>query len=158
MHKALTIIVCIVLCNLAGLIGVVTTDTGASPWYQQLAKPAFNPPGWVFGPVWTLLYVLMGVALYLLIRAWPASGLALALFFTQLLLNAIWTPVFFGAHQIGWALVVIVGLWLAIAATIVATWYISRPATWLLTPYLLWVTFAAVLNTALWRLNLGSLR
>lgn len=153
MKTLFSIIACVILCNLAGIVGVVTTDTGSSPWYQQLIKPSFNPPGWIFGPVWTLLYTLMGIALFLLLRQWPASRVAILLFAAQLLLNAIWTPVFFGAHQIGWAIVVIAAMWAAIVATMVSAWPVSPTATWLLAPYLLWVSFATVLNVTLWRLN-----
>jgi translocator protein len=147
------IVGCILLCQAAGAIGALTTQTGSSPWYQTLQKPAFNPPGWVFGPVWTLLYALMGVALFLLIRQWPGARLAIILFAVQLLLNAAWTPVFFGAHQIGAALVIIIAMWLAIAATMVSAWFVTPAVTWLLLPYLLWVSFATVLNGAFWRLN-----
>jgi translocator protein len=147
------IIGCILLCQAAGALGALTTQTGGSSWYQTLEKPSFNPPGWVFGPVWTLLYALMGIALFLLIRQWPGSRLAIILFAVQLMLNAAWTPVFFGAHQIGAALLVIVILWLAIAATMAAAWFAAPAASLLLAPYLLWVTFATVLNAAFWRLN-----
>lgn len=153
MKTVLTIIGCILLCNLAGVLGVITTETGNSPWYQQLNKPSFNPPGWVFGPVWTTLYTMMGIALFLLIRQWPGSRLAIAMFVVQLVLNAMWTPVFFGAHQIGWALVVIIAMWVAIVGTMITAWAVSPAATWLLVPYLLWVSFATVLNATLWRLN-----
>jgi tryptophan-rich sensory protein len=153
MKNALLLIGCVILCNLAGILGALSTDTGASPWYQQLNKPAFNPPGWIFGPVWTLLYTMMGVALYLLIRQWPVSRVAIALFALQLLLNALWTPVFFGMQQMGWAIVVIVMMWLAIAATMLAAWRTSPAAVWLLAPYLAWVTFATILNVTLWRMN-----
>ena len=147
------IIGCILVCQGAGAIGALTTQTGSSPWYQSLTKPPFNPPGWVFGPVWTLLYALMGVALYLLVRRWPESRWAVILFAVQLLLNAAWTPVFFGAHQIGAALLLIIVLWLAISATMAAAWNVSPAATLLLLPYILWVSFATVLNGFFWRLN-----
>lgn len=144
---------CILLCQAAGAVGALSTDTGNSPWYQSLLKPSFNPPGWVFGPVWVMLYTLMGIALYLLVRQWPESRIVVVLFVIQLLLNAAWTPVFFGGHQIGAAMVVIGAMWLAILGTMLAAWPISPAATWLLLPYLLWVSFAAVLNGSIWRLN-----
>ncbi len=147
------IVGCILLCQAAGAIGALTTQTGSSSWYQTLEKPSFNPPGWVFGPVWTLLYALMGVALFVLIRQWPGSRVAVILFVVQLLLNAAWTPVFFGAHQIGAAMLIIVAMWLAIAATMICAWFVAPAVTWLLLPYLLWVSFASVLNGAFWRLN-----
>ncbi len=152
--SALTIVACIVLCQSAGAIGVLSSPTGNSPWYQSLAKPGFNPPGWIFAPVWTILYAMMGVALWLLLRAgWGEARWAILLFVAQLVLNALWTPMFFRWHEIGWALAVIVVMEALIVATIVAAWPVSRPAAALLLPYAAWVAFATVLNTALYRLN-----
>ena len=127
-------------------------------WYEALDKPFFTPPGWVFGPAWTTLYVLMGVAAW---RVWREAGfaeakVALALFFVQLLFNAAWSPVFFGMRRMDLAFPVIVALWLFIAATIGAFAQHDRPAAWLLAPYLGWVTFASALNLALWRMNLDA--
>lgn len=124
-------------------------------WYASLQKPAWNPPGWIFGPVWTALYTMMAVAAWLV---WKRGGFVaqrrpLALFLTQLSLNALWTPLFFGLHWPGLAFAEILLLWLAIAATIAAFRPVSRPAMLLLVPYLAWVSFAAVLNFKLWRLN-----
>lgn len=124
-------------------------------WYATLKKPSWNPPGWIFGPVWSALYVLMAVAAWLV---WQRGGFAaqrrpLALFLVQLALNAAWTPLFFGLHWPGLAFAEIVLLWLAIAATLAAFRPVSRTAAWLLVPYLAWVSFAAVLNFTLWRLN-----
>jgi translocator protein len=123
--------------------------------YAGLNKPAFNPPGWVFGPVWTLLYAMMGTSAWLV---WSRSGfrgarVALGLYLGQLALNAAWTPVFFGAQRPDLAFLVIVALWIALAATIVAFRRHSRAAMLLLLPYLAWVSFAAVLNFSLWQLN-----
>lgn len=124
-------------------------------WYAALAKPAWNPPSWIFGPVWTLLYVLMAVAAWLVWRAGagPQRRRALALYGVQLALNAAWTPLFFGLHLLGAALAEILVLWVAIAATMVAFARVSRVAAWLLAPYLAWVGFAAVLTFTIWRLN-----
>ena len=124
-------------------------------WYLALEKPAWNPPSWVFAPVWTTLYVMMGVAAWLV---WRRSGFAgargaLSLFFCQLGLNALWSYIFFGAHQMGWALVEMGGLWVAILGTILAFRRHSCAAARLLMPYLAWVSFAAVLNFTLWQLN-----
>ena len=121
-------------------------------WYAALNKPAWNPPAWVFGPAWTLLYTLMAIAAWLV---WKHDGWRrpLKLYFVQLLLNAAWTPIFFGAHQLGWALVEIVLLWIAILLTLLAFHGVSRKAAWLMVPYLGWVTFATFLNFTLWRLN-----
>lgn len=143
---------------LAGFLGITFCAPLAGmfslpgAWYEALNKPAWNPPPWVFGPAWTLLYTLMALAAWLV---WKRDGWRrpLMLYFVQLLLNAAWTPVFFGAHQLGWALVVIVLLWIAILATLRSFHGVSRKAGYLLVPYLAWVTFAAFLNFTLWRLN-----
>jgi translocator protein len=121
-------------------------------WYVALNKPAWNPPAWLFGPVWTLLYTLMAVAAWLV---WKRAGFAkpLMFYFAQLALNAAWTPIFFSAHRLGGALVVIVALWLAILMTWVSFRRVNRTAGWLFVPYLAWVSFATYLNFTLWRLN-----
>jgi tryptophan-rich sensory protein len=122
-------------------------------WYATLVKPAWNPPAWVFGPAWTLLYTLMALAAWLVWKR-VGWGRPLWLYFLQLLLNAAWTPIFFGAQQLGWALVEIVLLWIAILFTLRSFYRVSRTAGALFAPYLAWVTFATVLNFTLWRLNL----
>jgi translocator protein len=124
-------------------------------WYAALAKPSWNPPCWIFGPVWSALYLMMAVAAWLV---WKRGGFAgqrrpLALFITQLTLNAAWTPLFFGLHRPGLAFAEILLLWLAILATLVSFLRVNKLAGWLLAPYLAWVTFASVLNFTLWRLN-----
>ena len=126
-----------------------------SEWYASLKKPSWNPPGWIFGPVWSALYTMMAVAAWLV---WKRGGFAvqrrpLALFLIQLALNAAWSPLFFGLHWPGVACAEIVLLWAAIGTTLVAFRSVSRVAAWLLAPYLAWVSFAAVLNFTLWRLN-----
>jgi tryptophan-rich sensory protein len=141
----------------AGGIGsLAVTDPGFSSWYATIAKPGFTPPGWAFGPVWTVLYLLMGVAAFLVWQKGLGSRLvriALAWFLVQLGLNAAWTPVFFGLHRIGLALLVIALLWVAIVGTMYYFLRVSRPAGLLLVPYLLWVSFATVLNASIWHLN-----
>ncbi len=124
-------------------------------WYAALVKPSWNPPNWIFGPVWTLLYILMGIAAWLVWRRGETArvGAALGAFVFQIILNALWSYLFFGAHRMGLALVEIVILWLAILATALLFRVHSRAAAYLLVPYLLWVGFATALNTALWRLN-----
>ncbi|MCA8914930.1 MAG: tryptophan-rich sensory protein [Planctomycetes bacterium] len=128
---------------------------GPGDWYDSLRKPAFNPPGWVFGPVWTLLYAMMGTSAWLVWRrgGFKHAGTALGLFILQLVLNAAWTPLFFGLKAPGVALVVIIALWLAILATAIAFMGRSRLAALLLLPYLLWVSYATLLNGSLWYLN-----
>jgi tryptophan-rich sensory protein len=124
-------------------------------WYAHLVKPALTPPGWVFGPVWTLLYALMGAAAWLVWRLHSLAGaiLPLSLFLLQLVLNALWTCAFFGLKNPGLALLNIVALWLAILATLIAFRRYYQPAGQLLIPYLLWVSFAVYLNLQFWRLN-----
>jgi translocator protein len=121
-------------------------------WYAGLNKPSWNPPAWIFGPAWTLLYTLMAVAAWLV---WKRVGFTrpLGLYFVQLALNAAWTPIFFGAHEMGWALIEIMMLWIAIALTLISFFRVNRAAGWLLAPYLAWVTFATALNFTLWKLN-----
>jgi tryptophan-rich sensory protein len=123
-------------------------------WYASLNKPEWNPPSWIFGPVWTALYLMMAGSAWLV---WRRDGWRrpLWLYFTQLALNAAWTPVFFGAREIGWALVLIVVLWLAILVTLLSFLRVSRVAGGMLLPYLAWVSFAAFLNFTLWRMNPG---
>ncbi len=136
-------------------VGSVFTSSAMPDWYMSLEKPAFNPPSWVFGPVWTVLYIMMAVAAWLVWRASGFRGAALALtvYAAQLVLNLAWSGIFFGLREPGWALVEILALWAAIVATAVLFRPHSRVAAWLLVPYLLWVSFAAVLNGAIWRLN-----
>lgn len=124
-------------------------------WYAHLQKPAWNPPNWVFGPVWTALYATMAVAAWLV---WKRGGFArqrlpLSLFVAQLLLNALWSPLFFGLHHAGLAFADLSLLWLALLATTSAFWNAHSPAGALLLPYLAWVTFAGALNFTIWRLN-----
>lgn len=139
----------VLLTFLAPLLGAFTPP-GA--WYQALQKPEWTPPAWLFAPVWTLLYLGMAMAAWLVWKKGMRSG-ALRWYIIQWALNAAWTPVFFGAHQIGLALLVMFCLWLAIVLTLRAFWQVSRSAGLLLVPYLLWVSFATLLNVTLWWLN-----
>jgi len=124
-------------------------------WYRQLNKPAWNPPNAIFAPVWTVLYLLMATATWLVWRRYGFSGasLPLTLFVFQLLLNAAWTWLFFGRHRIEGALIDIIVLWVAILATLISFWKLEPRAGLLLVPYLAWVSFATVLNWTFWRLN-----
>lgn len=153
-RQVLQLILSIVVCQLAGAIGAVFTAPSIPGWYTTLTKPALNPPAWIFGPVWTTLYLLMGISLWLIWRSSSKEKTrAIWLFALQLILNAIWSPIFFGAQSIGNALAVIVLLWAAIVLTILVFKNISRAAAWLLVPYIVWVSFAAYLNLAIWVLN-----
>ncbi len=144
------------LCFGAAAIGSAVTRPAVTGWYVTVQKPVFSPPNELFAPVWTLLYFLMAVALYLV---WQKredgvrDNLALQLFAVQLALNVFWSVVFFGLQSIGGGLVVIGLLWLTLLATIRRFWPISRIAAACLSPYFLWLSFAAVLNFAIWRLN-----
>ena len=124
-------------------------------WYAGLVKPAWNPPGWLFGPVWTALYTMMAIAAWLVWRrgGWEWQRGPLLLFLFQLLLNALWMPIFFGLHRPGLGFAEIVLLWFAIAGTIALFRRVNSATTWLLVPYLLWVSYATALTFALWRLN-----
>lgn len=139
----------------AGAIGGLATASSIPTWYAGLAKPDFNPPNGVFGPVWTTLYVLMAVAAWRVWRTPPdrRRSVALVLYGAQLVLNLLWSLVFFGLRQPGWALVDIAMLLAAVVATAVAFWRIDRPAGLMLAPYAAWVSFASVLNFEIWRLN-----
>jgi len=150
------LIISIVACLAAGGIGSIFTRSAIPTWYATLEKPIFSPPNWLFAPVWTLLYIMMGIAAFLVWR----KGLknrqvrtALIVFLIQLILNAFWSVVFFGLESPLCGFVVIVVLWLAILLTVLLFYRISRVASVLLWPYLLWVTFAAVLNGSIWLLN-----
>lgn len=150
--KVVALVVSLVFAFGAAATGALVEVGG---WYAALNKPSWNPPSWVFGPVWSLLYILMALAAW---RVWLRGGFAaqrraLALYFVQLVLNAAWTPIFFGARSPGWALLEIILLWLAIAACVAAFRRVDRIAWALLLPYLAWVSFAAFLNFTLWRLN-----
>jgi benzodiazapine receptor len=155
-REALALAGFLVTCFAVAALGALATGPAVAGWYQEIEKPSFNPPAWVFGPAWTLLYALMSCAAFLAWRRCGLRSLPLALFAVQLLLNGLWSPVFFGLARPGAALIVIVAMWLAIVACLVAFWRVSRLAGGLLIPYLAWVSFATVLNAAIWRLNPGQ--
>ncbi len=123
-------------------------------WYRTLRKPGWTPPDWLFPIAWTVLYTLMAIAAWLVTASGsPLALCALALWCWQLVLNAVWSPAFFGLHRLGAALVVILVFWVALAATVAAFFQVAAVAGWLLLPYLAWVSYAAALNFALWRMN-----
>jgi benzodiazapine receptor len=142
----------LVLCFGVLLLGTLATTSALTEWYPALRKPSWTPPGWVFGPVWTLLYPLMAVAGWMAWREGRARVGPLV-YLLQLALNAAWPWFFFGQRRLDLALACVVALWIAILATAVAFWRVSRMAAILMLPYLGWVAFAAVLNHAIWRLN-----
>src|SRR5664279_227089 len=138
-----------------GAIAGFATASNIGGWYASLSKPAFNPPNWIFGPVWTLLYILMGIALYLIWKQLPSlyRSYSLWLFFIQLFLNFIWSFLFFYFHNIGLALMDIAVLWLFILQTIFFFSRLNKKAAWLLVPYICWVSFAFILTGAIYRLS-----
>ena len=141
------------VCFAASAIGGLFTATSVGSWYLEIQRPSWNPPSWVFGPVWTSLYAMMAVALWQVWRSSKPKGLALKLFAAQLFLNVLWSILFFGLKSPGLALVDIVLLVLCIAATSRAFYRVRPVAGLLLLPYLLWTSFATVLNGAIWSLN-----
>ena len=169
----------IIVCQLAGVLGSIFTAPAIGEWYYLLNKPSFSPPNWVFAPAWILLYFLMGISLYLVWKNnWKIQGLTeqvgkkawnplstklwtgswkeenvAAIFALQLILNALWSVIFFGLRMPGLAFFEILMLWFAILYTIINFYRISKTASYLLIPYILWVSFAAVLNFAVWMLN-----
>ena len=156
MNNAIKLIISIAVSQIVGIVSGLVTMQGIREWYPTLVKPPFTPPSWVFGPVWTLLYIMMGVAAFLVWRkGLHVSGVktALYLFLIQLVLNGVWSLLFFGLRAPGIAFAEIIVLWCAIAATMVAFFEQSKWAGGLLIPYWLWVSFASVLNFWLWRLN-----
>lgn len=150
--EVLKILGLIAICLLAGVIGGLFTSTGPTSWYAQLHKPSFNPPNWIFAPVWTTLYILMGVSLYLALRN-KVERKGIILFISQLIFNTLWTIIFFGLQNTLLALIEIIILLILILWTIISFHKKSKTAAYLLIPYLLWVTFAALLNLAIVILN-----
>jgi len=156
LNSPLKLAIAIIVCEAAGGLGSLFTISAISNWYATLIKPALNPPAWIFGPVWTTLYLLMGIAAFLVWnKGWDRKDVrkALYVFLLQLVLNAIWSIIFFGLHSPLWAFVDIVAMWLAIVWTMILFYKVSKPAMWLLLPYILWVSFAAYLNYSILMLN-----
>lgn len=150
------LIISILIPLLVGAISGIFTASGVKGWYANAVKPSFNPPNWIFGPVWTILYILMGIALFLV---WKSAtdkklkNIAISLFAVQLALNFCWSFIFFKMQEPGWAFAEILFMWLMILLTIIWFGKISSTAAWLLVPYICWVSFASVLNYSIWQLN-----
>ncbi len=152
----LRVILCILLCLSAGWIGSLATREAIPEWYSGLIKPVYNPPSWAFGVVWPILYVLMGIAVAVVLgKGFDRREVRIAalVFVIQLLLNAAWSLIFFGMRRIDWAMIEILALWLTIAATLNLFWRISKMSAVLMVPYLLWVSFAILLNAGFLKLN-----
>lgn len=150
------LIISILIAQLAGIIGSIFTSSSVSTWYQSLIKPDFTPPSWIFAPVWIILYLLMGIALYLI---WSKGfknkhvRIAIYVFITQLILNSLWSFLFFGLKSPLYAFIEIIILWVIILINVILFYRISKISAYLLLPYILWVTFASVLNFTILLLN-----
>lgn len=152
MNKILKLIISIIIPFIASAVGGVFTASSVSTWYVTLVKPSFNPPSWVFGPIWTILYFFMGISFYLV---WTRrlETPALMAFVTQLFLNVLWSIIFFGLKAPFYAFIEIIFLWFAILITIIYFYRINKLSAYLLIPYILWVSFAAILNFSIFLLN-----
>lgn len=156
MKNSTKLIISIIGCELAGLLSTPFTLSAIPNWYAYLNKPFFAPPNWIFGPVWTLLYFLMGISIYLI---WKETSnkkkttIAKKYFIAQLVANFVWTPVFFGLRSPLFGLIIIIAMWSLIVITIKKFYPLSKTAAYLLVPYLLWVSFATLLNAFILILN-----
>jgi benzodiazapine receptor len=153
MNKSIPIIVSIVIAQIAGIIGSIFTSSSVDTWYTTLVKPVFNPPSWVFAPVWITLYTLMGIAAYIIWKKQTANKKALYFYGTQLVLNSLWSFLFFGAQNPGYAFVGILILLVFILETTRQFYKLDTTAGLLMLPYIAWVSFATILNYAIWQLN-----
>ncbi len=148
--------IAILICEATGIISAFLSNSGRGPWFDSLVKPEWNPPSYVFGPVWTFLYLLMGISLWLI---WKSNApeqqkkIAMWLFAFQLFLNFWWSMIFFKFHMLGFAFAEIIMLWVMILFTIISFSKISKLAAWLLVPYIAWVSFATYLTYTIWMLN-----
>ena len=153
MNKTIKLILCILLPLLVGGISGYFTSQSIPNWYVYLNKPSINPPNYLFGPVWTLLYILMGISFYLMLNKPKVNWLLVGIFITQLILNFFWSFIFFNAHNLGLALFEIILLWASILAMIILFYKTNKWAAILNIPYLLWVSFATLLNYSIYSLN-----
>lgn len=155
MKKGVQLLICVLVCLSVGALAGLATASGVNSWYRYIEKPFFNPPNYLFAPVWSLLYLLMGVSLFMILqdKLHTLKTKALAVFALQLFLNFCWSFLFFKFQLLGWACIEIVAMWLSIIAMILVFRRINKPAAWLQLPYLLWVSFASILNMSIWYLN-----
>jgi len=156
-ENVIKLIFSISICQFAGVVGSIFTSPSIPVWYATLQKPYFSPPNWIFAPVWILLFTLMGISLYLILKENlndRTVKIGIAIFSFQLILNISWSFLFFTFQNILYALFEIIILWFAILLTIYQFWKINKKSSYLLIPYLLWVTFAAILNFTIWILNI----
>jgi len=151
MNKFIKLIVSILLCQLAGFIGAVFTTPAIPAWYTSLNKPNFSPPNWLFGPVWILLYTLMGISFYFI---WQKKAKReMIIFLIHLAINSLWSIIFFGLKNLSLSFLVIIFLWSMIVLLIIKFSKIKKLASYLLIPYFLWISFASFLNLSIWLLN-----
>ena len=156
MNSYLKLFISIFICMAVGGISGYLTASEIPGWYMFLNKPGFNPPNWIFAPVWTTLYILMGISFWLVWKSGTEEAIknrAMLFFMVQLILNFFWSIIFFNFHQLGFAMAEIVLLWIFILFSIISFYPISKAASYLLIPYICWVSFASILNFAVWRLN-----
>ncbi len=156
MNIYLKLFISIIVCLAVGGISGYLTTSEITTWYATLQKPSFNPPNYLFGPVWTILYIMMAISFWLIWKSDASETLknkAILLFGIQLILNFFWSIIFFSLHQLGFALAEIIAMWVFILLSILAFYPISKPAAIMLIPYLCWVSFASILNFSIWRLN-----
>ena len=155
-NELFRLILSIIICQMAGIIGSIFTAGSVTSWYPTLVKPSFSPPGFYIGLIWIVLFTLMGISLFLIWRETPSNQsakMALYFFAAQLIVNVLWSVAFFGMRSPISGLVVIAFLWVLILITIIKFWPINRTAAILLIPYIIWVSIAAYLNYSIWRLN-----
>jgi len=145
----------ILLVGAVAAAGALITESQVASWYAPLAKPNFTPPNWVFGPVWTVLYLLMAIAIWLVTEQYPReeNEFAIGMFLCQLTANFFWTLFFFEWHLLAISLLTLCTLWVLVGTTLFAFWQRSKPAALLLVPYFAWISFAFLLNAEIWRLN-----
>ncbi|MGV8144140.1 MAG: TspO/MBR family protein [Methanothermobacter sp.] len=157
LKEVVRLIVSILIVFIAGTIGSTATLPQIPTWYASLAKPSWAPPNWLFGPVWTILYILIGIALFLVWKEGISRKdvkLAISVFVVQLVLNVLWSVIFFGYNSLLGGLVVVIILWIAILANIIFFYRVSKPAGLLLVPYIVWVSIASYLNYSVYLLNI----
>lgn len=157
LKEVVRLIVSILIVFIAGTIGSIATLSQIPTWYAALVKPSWAPPNWLFGPVWTILYILIGIALFLVWKEGISRKdvkLAISVFVVQLVLNVLWSVIFFGYNSLLGGLVVVIILWIAILANIIFFYRVSKPAGLLLVPYIVWVSIASYLNYSVYLLNI----
>ncbi|MBS3162818.1 tryptophan-rich sensory protein [Candidatus Woesearchaeota archaeon] len=153
LKNILIFLACLIICFIPAIVGSYFTSNAIPIWYDTIEKPSFNPPNWIFGPVWTLLYITMAISLYFIVTSKTKNSIAIYFFFTQLLLNGLWSILFFGLKNPLLAFIEILFLWGFILTTIITSSKVSKTSSLILIPYLLWVSFASILNYFILILN-----